>query len=450
MTTAPSTASPTASPTRPRAHPLWGSLPAYRRDPLRFGRELRAACGDVAETRFFNKRVFFVTDPELVHQVLVRDAGKFRKSPAYALLEPTLGKGLLTSDGEHWRRQRRLVQPAFHHGRVQRYAEVMVAYGEEAAREWREDAPIAINREMMRLTLRVVAKTLFGADISAQAGRVKEALEILLHAVTEALGAPIPLPAWLPTPRNRRAKRATRELDAIVREIVEARRQSGADTGDLLSMLLLSRDERGEGMGDKEVRDEAVTLILAGHETTANALTWTFYLLAQHPEAREKLERELDQALAGRSPSAADLAALGYAEMVVKESMRLFPPAPEIGRQAAEALVLGSTRVPAGAIVVIPIHALHRDPRFFADPERFVPERFGPEAPAPPKFAYLPFGGGPRICIGNAFAQMEATLLLATLAQRWRLELLPGQTVVPEATLTLRPKADVLMRAVPR
>lgn len=425
-------------------HPIWGDLPAYRRDPLGFGHTL-AARGRVSRVRFFTKRVFFVTEPELIHQVLVQGAAKFRKSPAYAVLEPTLGQGLLTSDGAFWRRQRRLAQPAFHHARVANYADIMVRYAQVCAAAWRPGETLAINAEMMALTLRVVAKALFDADITAQAGRVKMALETLLQVATETITTPIPLPAWLPTARNRRSKRATKALDEIVYEIIDTRRRSGEDTGDLLSMLLEARDDEGRGMSDKAVRDEAVTLILAGHETTANALTWAFYLLAQHPEAEAALREELQAVLGGRAPTFADLSKLRYTDLVVKETMRLFPPAPEIGRLALDDMVLGDTEVAKGSIVVVPIHVVHRDPRWFHDPGAFRPERFA-DPSALPKFAYLPFGGGPRICIGNAFAQMEATLLLATLLQGRRLRLEPHQTVTPEATLTLRPKRDLLMR----
>jgi cytochrome P450 len=425
-------------------HPVWGDLPAYRRDPLGFGRALTAK-GRVANARFFTKRVFFVTEPELIHQVLVRDAAKFRKSPAYRVLEPTLGQGLLTSDGDFWRRQRRLVQPAFHHARVASYADIMVLYAQERRASWHPGRTLAINHEMMELTLRVVAKALFDTDITAQAGRIKAALETLLRAATETISTPIPLPAWLPTPRNRRSQRATKALDEIVYEMIDARRRSGQDTGDLLSMLLAAVDDEGQGMSDKAVRDEAVTLILAGHETTANALTWAFYLLAQHPEVEATLRAEVQRVLGERAPTFADLGELRYTDLVVKETMRLFPPAPEIGRLATEEVVLGDLTIPAGSIVVIPIHVVHRDPRWFDEPDAFRPERFA-DTSAWPKFAYLPFGGGPRVCIGNAFAQMEATLLLATLTQGRRLRLVPHQQITPEATLTLRPKRDLLMR----
>jgi len=428
-----------------KEHPLWGSLSAYRRDPLGFGHAL-AARGDLTRTRFFNKRVLFVVHPDLVHQLLVRDAAKYHKSPAYRFLDRFLGQGLLNTDGEVWRRHRRLVQPAFHHARVQSYAQVMVDYAAETASSWGPGEVLAINREMMRLTLRVVAKALFSADVAGQARRIGEAIEVLLGATTATITTPIPPPAWLPTPLNRRSKRAVRALDEVVGEVIAARRRSGEDTGDLLSMLLLTQDDTGGGMSDKEVRDEAVTLISAGHETTANTLTWAFYLLAQHPDVDGRLQAELRGVLGGRPPSFADLPDLPYTEMVVKETLRLFPAAPEIGRQAVQDTTLGAHPVSKGTILVVPIHALHRDPRWFESPHAFRPERFAKGAAAPPKLAYLPFGAGPRICIGNAFAQMEATLILATLAQRHRLELLPGQRVIPEATLTLRPKEDLWMR----
>jgi len=435
-------------PPRVPGHPILGNLTAYRRDPLGFGRHVAARYGDVVDLRVFNRHIFFLAHPEHIHQVLVRDADKFHKSPVYRIfLGRALGEGLLTSDGEFWRRQRRLAQPAFHHGRIQSYARTMVDYADAAAARWEGWETLLINKEMARITLEIVAQTLFSTDIRAQADRIGFALTELLEAITEATGAAVFVPEWLPTRNNRRIRRGVAELDSVIMPLIEARRESGEDTGDLLSMLLLARDEDGQGMSDRQVRDEAVTIVLAGHETTANALTWAWVLLAQHPEAEAKLHAELDAVLGGELPGLEHIRSLTYTEQVIKETMRLYPPIPEFARQALSDVRLGEYVIPKGTIVMVPVFAMHHDPRWFEDPDSFRPERFaGGAERALPKLAYLPFGGGPRVCIGNAFAQMEATLLLATLAQRYRLSLAPGQRVVPEATLTLRPRDDLPMR----
>lgn len=435
------------APPRVPGHFILGNLPAYRKDPLGFGRTIAAQYGDVVDLRIFNRRIFFLAHPEHVHQVLVQDAEKFHKSPVYRIfLGRALGEGLLTSEGEGWRRQRKLAQPAFHHGRIQSYAQTMVDYADATAARWETQETLPVNREMASVTLEVVCRTLFSTDIRAEADRIGFALTELLEAITEATGAAVFLPAWLPTRNNRRIRRGVAELDSVIMPLIEARRESGEDTGDLLSMLLLARDEDGHGMSDKQVRDEAVTIVLAGHETTANALTWAWVLLAQHPEVEAKLHAELDAVLNGEKPKLEHVKQLPYTGMVVKETLRLYPPIPEVARQALEDVPLGRYVIPEGTIVLLPIYALHHDPRWFGDPDAFRPERFADGARALPKGVYLPFGGGPRVCIGNAFAQLEATLLLATLAQRYRLSLEPGRSVIPEATLTLRPKGDLVMR----
>ena len=440
-----------ATPPRVPGHLILGNLPAYRDNPLAFGRRVSAEYGDVVDLRIFNRRIFLLTRPEHIHQVLVRDADKFHKSPVYRIfLGRALGEGLLTSEGDFWRRQRKLAQPAFHHGRIQSYAETMVEYADAAATRWADQETVQVGQEMARLTLEVVCRTLFSTDIRAQADRIGFALTELLEAVTKAVDAPVFLPEWLPTPNNRRIRHGVAELDSVIMPLIEARRQSGEDTGDLLSMLLLARDEDGNGMSDKQVRDEAVTIVLAGHETTANALTWAWVSLAQHPEVEAKLHAELDSVLQGELPSLEHVHNLPYTDMVMKETMRLYPPIPEFGRQAQADVQLGDYAVSAGTIIIVPVYAVHHDARWFDDPDTFRPERFAKDAAALPKFAYLPFSGGPRVCIGNSFAQMEAVLLLATLAQRYRLSLEPGQNVTPEATLTLRPKENLTMQLYPR
>ena len=438
----------TLHPPRVPGHPILGNLTSYRKNPLTFGRHVAARYGDVVDLRVFNRRIFFLAHPEFVHQVLVRDADKFHKSPVYRIfLGRALGEGLLTSDGDFWRRQRKLAQPAFHHGRIQSYAQTMVDYADATASRWEGLETLLINKEMAQLTLEVVCRTLFSTDIRAQADRIGFALAELLEAITEATSGAVFLPEWLPTRLNRRIRRGVAELDSVIMPLIQERRRSGEDTGDLLSMLMLAQDEDGHGMSDKQVRDEAVTIVLAGHETTANALTWAWVLLAQHPEAEAKLHAELDAVLGGELPTLAHLRDLSYTDLIIKETLRLYPPIPEFARQALQDVQLGEYVLPKGTIVLVPVFAMHHDPRWFGEPDAFRPERFAKDAgEALPKLAYLPFGGGPRVCIGNSFAQMEAVLLLATLAQRYRLSVEPGQTITPEATLTLRPKDDLTVR----
>lgn len=435
-----------AIPPRVPGHPILGNLPAYRSNPLVFGRRVSAEYGDVVDLRILNRRIFLLSRPEHIHQILVRDAAKFHKSPVYRIfLGRALGEGLLTSEGDFWRRQRKLAQPAFHHGRIQSYAETMTEYADATVKRWAGQETVQVGQEMARLTLEIVCRTLFSADIRGQADRIGHALSELLEAVTDATGAPVFLPEWLPTRNNRRIRRGVAELDSVIMPLIEVRRRSGEDTGDLLSMLLLARDEDGNGMSDQQVRDEAVTIVLAGHETTANALTWAWVSLAQHPEVEAKLHAELDKVLGAELPRLEHVRQLPYTDMVIKETLRLYPPIPEFGRQALEDVQLGDYLVPAGTIIIVPVYAMHHDARWFAEPDAFRPERFAKDAAALPKFAYLPFSGGPRVCIGNSFALLEAVLLLATLAQRYRLGLEPGQTVTPEATLTLRPKENLTM-----
>jgi cytochrome P450 len=435
------------TPPGPKGEFIWGHTRLYRNDPLAFERALARDYGDVVALRFGPRRAVLIAHPDDIHKVLVAEAGKFRKSVIYReLLSRVLGNGLLTSDGEFWQRQRKLAQPAFHYKRIQSYGAVMTAYAARMLETWQPGEVRTLNRDMMRLTLGIVCKTLFDADVSGDADRVAVALTAVLELVDVALEAPIFLPEWWPSPHRRQQREARQILDEVVYGFIRQRRKTG-DTGDLLSMLLAAQGEAGERMSDRQVRDEAVTLVLAGHETTANALTWTFILLAQHPEVEARLHAELDSVLAGCLPTVEDLRRLEYTALVIKESLRLYPPAPTIGREALADVELGGYRIPKGTIVVIPVHVAHHDARWFPDPEKFDPLRFTREKEATrPRFAYFPFGGGPRICIGNSFAEMEANLLLAAIAQRYRLRLADPSPIVPKATITLRPSSDVRMR----
>jgi cytochrome P450 len=440
-----------ALPDGPMGAPLLGHMLAFRRDPLAFLLRLaREYPGELVRFRQGPRTVYLVKHPDLIKEVLVTRQHEFTKSRALQWAKLFLGEGLLTSEGEFHTRQRRLAQPAFHRQRIAGYGEEMVALAVEARERWRPGQTLDLDAEMMRLTLSVAARTLFGVDVAAVAGDVRRDVATIL-----ALFPRFSLPFFgliqkLPLPSNARFDRAVARLDGLVYRLIAERRADPAPRRDLLSMLLGAQDEEadGAGMTDRQLRDEVMTLLLAGHETTSNALTWTFYLLSQNPGAEARWREELRSVLGERLPTAEDLPALSGTERVLAESMRLYPPAWGIGRRAAHDLVLGGYPVPAETILALPPYVVHRDERFWPDPLRFLPERFTPEARAArPKFAYMPFGGGARSCIGEPFAWMEGVLLLATIGQRWRLRLVPGHLVEPLALMTLRPRHGMKMTA---
>ena len=395
--------------------------------------------------------------PDLIRDVLVTHNRNFRKGRGLERAKRLLGEGLLTSEGELHRRQRRLAQPAFHRDRVAAYGAVMAAYAARSRDRWREGATVNVGEEMMRLTLAVVAKTLFDADVEgAEAAEVGAALTEAFDSFTFAV---LPFGEQLeklPLPPVRRFNRARDRLDRTIYRMIAERRAAGDDRGDLMSMLLLAQDAEGDGggMSDRQLRDEAMTIFLAGHETTANALTWSWYLLSRHPEVEARLHAEVDAALGAgegaRLPTAADMAALPYTRMVLAEAMRLYPPAWIIGRRAIDAYPVREWVLPPRTIVLASQFVTQRDARFWPDPERFDPERWTSAAQeGRPKFAYFPFGGGPRICIGEQFAWMEGVLVLATIAQRWRLRATAG-AIAPRPMITLRPAEPVRMIAEAR
>jgi cytochrome P450 len=437
----------------PGPKPFWpvGQVYSFRRDPLGFLTRLAREYGDVARFKAGPQRVYLLNHPEHVRDVLVTHHNRFHKGRALQRAKRLLGEGLLTSEGDFWRRQRRLAQPAFHRQRVNSYGDVMVEYAEKVGARWRDGETLDISEEMMRLTLAVVGKTLFDADVGQDADEVGGALTEVMNLFGYLMLPFSEVLEKLPLPPRRRFLRARARLDAVIYRIIEEHRCSGSDRGDLLSMLLLAVDEEGDrtGMTNEQLRDEVMTIFLAGHETTANALTWAWYLLAQNPEAEARMHEELDAVLErGRLPTAVDAAALRYTEMVVAETMRLYPPAWATGRLAIEDHEVGGYAIPRGSLVLVSQYVMHRDPRFFPDPERFSPERWTPEAKATrPQFSYFPFGGGPRRCIGEGFAWMEATLILATLARRWRARTLPGHIIETQPRITLRPgKGGVPLR----
>lgn len=387
-----------------------------------------------------------VTDPALAHAVLVEQSDAFMKGLGLSyFMKPLLGNGLLSSEGDFHRKQRRMLAPAFMPKRLADYATTIAERAEAAQRAMPDGVRIDAGAAMMKLTLEIVGATLFGAEVGAEAEEVHGALTDAMEQMSRTLRSVVPIPPSWPTPGNRRGQRAVARLDKVVYGLIEARRRSPVERNDFLSMLLAARDEEGGRMDDKQVRDEAMNIFLAGHETTANALAWTFYLLAKHPEVRARMEQEIDGHLAGRTPALADLAKLPYTMMVFKESMRLYPPAFVVARRALRDVEVGGRLVRKGELVIVNIIGMHHSPELFADPERFDPTRFAPEAEkAIPKNAFLPFGAGPRVCIGNHFALMEGHLALATLAQRVRLELPPNAPEVEtEPVVTLRPRGGM-------
>ncbi len=428
------------------------ALMQFRRDPIAYLRRAASECGDIVRLPLSRRPVYLINHPDLIKDVLVTHQKQFKKGRGLEQIKRLLGEGLLTSEGDFHLRQRRLMQPAFHRQRIAAYGEAMTHYGVQMRGRWRNGETCDIHAEMMRLTLAIVGKTLFGAEVETEAAEIDGALTEVI-GLFHLLQLPFSdLLERLPLPAVRRFRAARARLDATIYRLIAERRSAGEDRGDLLSMLLAARDEDDGGqMTDEQVRDEALTLFLAGHETTANAMTWTWYLLSQHPDAEARFHAELDAALTGRTPSVDDLPRLPFTRRVLSESLRLYPPAWIIGRRLLTDYATGGYTLAARSIV-LPCQAVtHRDPRFWPDAERFDPDRWTPEAEAArPKFAFFPFGGGPRVCIGEQFAWMEGVLLLATLGQRWRLRLAPDQVVATQPIVTLRPRYGMRMRVESR
>jgi cytochrome P450 len=443
----------TRYPPGPKGVRLALSLLAHRAFPLGFLMELAREFGDVVHFRFGLKHAFFVRHPDAIKTVLVTKQESFHKGVGLQWAKLYLGQGLLTSEGEFHHRQRRLVQPAFHRTRLTAYGRIMSAYADEMGDTWQEGATLDVAEEMRRLTLAIVGKTLFDADVKDVAPDISESLTSIHELFPLAYRFALPLPGLLhrlPLPSNLRFRKAVKRLDEIVYRLIHERRHSSLGGEDLLSTMLLAHDEarNGQGMTDVQVRDEVMTLLLAGHETTANALTWTWYLLSQHPEVEEQLRSELVTVLGARPATVEDLPRLTYAQRVLTEAMRLYPPSFGLGRRALTDVSVGDWVIPAGSLVLLSQFVTQRDARFFPDPLRFDPDRWlaREDRTAPPEFAYFPFGGGARRCAGEQFAWMEAILVMATLARRWRLRLVPGHPVELQSLVVLRPKFGMRMR----
>ena len=439
-----------ALPPGPRGFPIVGILPTLRRNPTAVFMSAARRFGDVVYLKIGPRRGFLITNPRDVRHVLQDNARNYHKSPLYSKLRTTLGNGLLTSEDAFWLRQRRIAQPAFHHRRVASLANTMAIAARETASEWQSLAsrgePTDVDEEMMRLTRTVVLRALLGGDLGPFTGKIDHAWTIINQHIGESFWS-LGLTDWLPTSKERQFQAARAVLRGAVDHVISERRRNPSENADLLSMLMTARDEEtGESMTDEQLRVEVTTFLLAGQETTSLALTWTWYLLSQHTESQRRLEHEIAIVLDGRPPEFADLANLPYTRMVIDEAMRLYPPAWGFSRQALSDDDLGGFHLPRGWLAFVVPYVLHRLPAFWPEPEAFDPERFSPERTAArPKFVYLPFGAGPRQCIGNQFALIEAQLIVATLAQHYRLHLVPRHKVEPWALITLRPRFGMPM-----
>lgn len=434
-----------ALPPGPPGRFLVGNTLQYMRDPLGFLTAAAREYGDIVRLSLGDTTAYLLNRPDLIDSVLRGHPQDFIKDKLTRMLAPTVGNGLLTSEGDFWRRQRKLAQPAFQHAQIERYSQTMVEHTERILETWHDGASREVHGELSRLALGIVAKTLFDTDVGSEARIVGESLNALMDYYFDPAKW-LRLREYLPLPSTLRFRRAIHRLNRVIYAIIRRRRESGHDPGDLLSRLLHAQDDEGGGMTDRQLRDEAVTLFLAGHETTALTLVYCLDLLARHPEADARLAAELAEVLGGRAPTAADVPRLRFTDWVVKESMRLYPPAWAIGREAVRDVEVGGYPAPRGTQLILAQWVTHRDPRWFDDPEAFRPERWDNDLIKQlPRCAYFPFGDGPRICIGQHFAQLEAVLILATIARKYRLTLASDRPLELVPSITLRPKWGIPM-----
>lgn len=441
----------TERPPGPKGLPLIGVVPQVRGDVLGFFVRMMHEYGDVVALDFGLATFFLVCHPDGVQHVLQGNNRNYRKG--YDVTKPLIGEGLVSSEGDYWLRQRRLMQPAFHRREIEGFAQTMVATTLEIMEDWPSRAASGeafdVSREMTRLTQQIIARTMFSTDVGDQTERLMEAFDVGLAYLNQHMFNPIPFIDRLPTPTNIRFRRALATLDETTYDLIAARRAARDRPGDLLTTLIEAADEEtGATMTDRQLRDEVITTFFAGHETTASALSWTWHLLSQHPEVARKVFEEVDSALGDRPPGIGDLPALGFCRQVIDESLRLYPPAWMFARRSIDEDVLCGYTIPAGVPVLLSPYTTHRHPDFWEDPEVFDPDRFAPSrAEGRHRMAYFPFGGGPRLCIGKDFALVEATLILAAIAQRYRLESVPEREVKTEPIATLRPRPGVWVTA---
>lgn len=416
----------------------------FSADQLNLLTDLRARHGDVVRLEVLGTPWYLFNHPDDIEAIMIEHHKIMARDQYIVVLQRALGMGLLTSDGDLWKRQRRLMATAFTPKRIKSYADTMVEVTDRALRPWHDGQEINLHDEMSRVTMQVVAEVLFGTGVTpTDVDTVGRSVEVLNEYFANSPEAMLMLPKWVPTPRNLRVERAVKDIDAILYRFIAERRASGDERDDLLGRLLAAQDDDGTSMSDQQLRDEAMTLFLAGHETTALALAHTLYFLSKYPDVRRRVFTELDEVIGERAPEAGDHKRLEYLGRVLKESMRLLPPAWTTSREAAEDVEIGGYHVPEGAQLLMSQWVVHRDPRWFPNPEAFDPERWADTSDLP-RYAYFPFGGGPRVCIGNHFAMMEATLVLASILQRYRVDLLPGEKLELKPSVTLRQKGPGL------
>ena len=439
----------------PRGDFILGSTLDFKESPLEFIAYLQRAYGDVARFRVGPSHWYLVSHPEDIWDMMVHRPKIFLK-PAVArrLWEKFLGNGLLTVEGAAWKRLHSLMRPAFHRGRIQAYGETMVSYTHRMVDAWEEGERIDFNEAMVNLTLEIVAKTLFDADVRAGTSTVAQAMNTLNVEMLNHIHMPIPVPRWWPSERNRRKMAAIEDIEKIVRDVIAERRESGEDHGDLLSMLVNARTEDGDGLTDTEIRDQSMTLFFAGHETTAHAMTWTWYLLSRYPEVADRLIDDIQAVTGGAHLEVAHLSELSYLDQVIKESMRILPSVWVFMKEPTEDVVIRGYKIPKGSQIMISPYVTHHDPRWYPSPETFDPERFSPQRiKSIPNGAYVPFSGGGRVCIGKSFAMMEARLIIGSMLQRLHPAVPADYVPVKKAVLSMQPRdglpMDVNHRQVP-
>lgn len=431
------------TPPGPKGHFLLGVLPEIRKDDLNYLAHLVEEYGDICRVKVVNLPAYVLSRPDYIESVLITNHKNFIKSVYLTESRALFGQGLLTSDGAFWRQQRRQLQPAFHHDHIRRYSAVMVEHVNRMLATWEDGQTRDIHQDMMNLTMEIIARVLFGENITGETQQVGEAIQRFFTQFDDRFGLYL-IPEWLPTPGNLRYRKAIGRLNNLVNAIIRRQQLASGDGSNLLSVLLSARDDEGRGMDETQLRDEMMTLFFTGHETTALALSWTWYLLAQNPEAAAKLAAEVDVVLEDRAPAFEDLARLTYTDMVVKESLRLYPPAYAVVREAVEDCEIGGYAIPAGATLAMFQWVVHRDGRYFERPEKFNPERWENDFQKRlPRCAYFPFGAGPRLCIGDGFAKAEVPLLLAAITQQYEISLAPDHLISINPTLTLRPRNGI-------
>ncbi|WP_240501893.1 cytochrome P450 [Bacillus sp. MUM 13] len=441
-------------PQGPKGRLFTGNLRDFQEDPLGFLSSLPKEYGEAAKFRFGPfQNIYLVTNPELIKQVLVTKQKSFVKSRDFKALKPVLGEGLLTSEKDFHMRQRRLIQPAFKKSHISSYGQDMIDITRDYLSSWEDGQKRNITQDMMGITLGIITKTMFSMTFKEGYAAIGKPLESAMRSAIKRMRAIIKLPLWIPVKKNREYRRAINKLDTVLYDIISRRREQTERHDDMLDILMDAKDAKdGMGMSDEQVRDELMTIFLAGHETTANALSWALYLLSQHPETEQKLFQEIDSVIGDRPPAPDDFMKLSYTQNIIWEAMRLFPPSYVTGREAEEDVEIGGYRFKKGDTILVSQYVMHRHPKYFEQADSFIPERFENNyLKTLPPYAYFPFGGGARVCIGNHFAVMEAVLVLACIAQRYRLRLAPGHHEVrPYPSITMRPRRGLQMIAEER